>query len=172
MLVQAIDPGAKPGYALVETDTLLPRAHLPFDMPRVCMASHRRFVTTAEVVVYEGQWEPRPKDVGPRAKRRKARVQDIITLAQRAGMQAILAGGARAGVSLYCLPPNVWRQSIGGGSATVCANRIEMSLTDDERALLERIPQSRRADVLAAIGIAWGWFWLVWKAQHLVVLPP
>jgi hypothetical protein len=153
VIICGVDPGREPGYALVS------------EAGRVLSTACTRPAWTPHVVAVEGQWEPRAR------KGRKARVQDVLTLALRAGYQArAIAGEA----PVYVLPPNVWRAALGmpdGVSAEVCANRIWVEMLDEERALLSSYATKRRGDVLAAIGIARAWMRLVRPERYRLVAP-
>jgi hypothetical protein len=149
MRILAIDPGASPGYAVL-TAAVVSR---PMGLGKTWAVTQIQPNLAAllpgwDLVVVEGQWEPREHDG------HKARVQDILTLAFRAGVQGSRAAGERP---LYRLPPEVWRAMLGGRSlsADIIYARILEALMPAERALLPKVTATRLRDCAAAIGIGW-----------------
>lgn len=170
MIVLGIDPGREPGFAWVDTAGPVRRANDLWLPEVVCVATTLEPDDTADIFVVEGQWEPRERRTLTTHgfRRSKPRVRDILKLSQRAHFLAgVLAG--RCARPAYCLPPDVWRGTLGmPDSALVCANRTEELLTYAEQGRLAQATKSRKrqVDVLAAIGIAWAWYLLAPAARE------
>jgi hypothetical protein len=154
-LLLAIDPGAKPGYALLDTSTLVPRKYVQGRpaLPVVLglWGKFPELQRAPDIVVSELQWL-----TGPEVLQRK---RSILTLAPRMGWQlcrACLTLGAKP----HAQTPQQWRATLGVQPRVtkgVVARRIELSLTPAELALVAatRLPPGRLLDLYDAIAIGW-----------------
>lgn len=145
MRIVAVDPGLKPG--VVEIDGV---------SGRVRRASHRLedwlFETPWDVSCVESQWYFGAKRrAGPGAAR-AVDVNDLLTLAFRAGFTLACIPADRC----LRMPPKVWREPWGNLSKEQVQKKIALALTPEERKLFSSIPKARHGDVLDAIGIARG----------------
>jgi len=167
----AIDPGAKPGYALLDCDTPVQRKYFP---------------GRPLLPVVLGLWGAFPLDTGawraPRAvvvelqwlhgRDQLAKKRSILTLAPRAGWQLCRACG-HFGAEPHAQRPQEWRAALGvppGVTKAVLARRVEASLTPAELALVAatRLPPGRLLDLYDAIGIGWG----DWRQPRPWAIPP
>lgn len=143
----AIDPGAKPGAVELEWGT-----------GRVLRATASLLVALTwrphwDIAVTERQWyfgvpPGNGRRTGAAAGRRGVDVNDILTLAFRAGWQLRSIPADR----YMALKPQVWRGATNAAKEQVQA-RIARELTADEKKLFADITGSRHGDVLDSIGI-------------------
>ena len=173
MYTLAIDPGAHPGYSIVDSADLI-------DRPRFCKRAFPRVVWLATRWVLP----PNPNRISavategqdPSAKRgSKAREEDILTLAATRGAQLYRAC-VEIGAPGYVLPVKTWKGVLlpGFGSAdkAVYCNRIEAELTPEEMQLLAQFTGDRRLDVLDSIGINWALYALGYPVKYHWKEPP
>lgn len=141
--ILALDPGAHPGVVELSPEG------------RVLVASHRiADVVGAEMwdlAVCEGQWYHGPQRARPGERGRSVDVNNLLTLAFRAGWQFRGISATR----YLRLPPKAWRTALGLGniSKEQAQKKCARELTSDERALFSGIPKGRHGDVLDAIMI-------------------
>lgn len=153
-MILAIDPGLKPGAAVLDAAGAVIRvSHRLQDIEQWA----RELLPAGApwpVCATEGQWyygnsrTPRAR-TGVRVRRGTGPdVNDLLKLAFRAGF----ALASIPAVRRLRIPPQEWR---GGNSATKVQvqNRITATLTAPERVLFNSIPAARHGDVLDAIGI-------------------
>ena len=143
--ILSIDPGEHPGYALLNTDTLIHRKYFRRALPQVVGLWLARPSVAADVCTVELQWLTGPK-----------RKRAVLTLAFTAGWQLCAACAATGG-----LPERIhvddWREALDVGKATkrVVCNRVEQSLTPIEAALIPPCRPARLRDLYDAIAIGW-----------------
>lgn len=154
-MILAIDPGLKPGYAILDPDVLVPRGPLMQErsLPRIIWTGTRLPPTTYHVtaVVVEAQWSDR---VFSRDPKNRVSVDSLLSLAFTAGTQCATASFAFAAYP-YTILPTAWHAAIGprNTSAQVVYNRIAAALTQEESELVTA--HRKIDDILAAIGIGW-----------------
>lgn len=150
-MILAIDPGRRPGYALLDPGTLIDRRW--YGETPLVVACWQSLPTSLPAgveltaVVVEGQWLQG-------AKRKAA----ILALALEAGWQLAAAQLLHGGAG-YIVPVSHWRGALELGRATkkVAQNRCTSVLTVPELAHTASTSPTRRGDVLDAILIGWGW---------------
>lgn len=149
-IVLAIDPGTKPGAAVLQDGIVTHASHRLVDIQvwqREVLAIGG-WMTPWPLVATEGQWyygargRPRPGE------RRAVDVNDLLKLAFRAGWQLRDVPALRH----LRVPPQVWRGGTSIDKAQM-QRRILEKLTAAERKLFAGIPKSCHGDVLDAIGI-------------------
>lgn len=167
-MILSIDPGSRPGFALLDERQLLPRPLLHAPQPRVIRLwftwhgvlnwwlSHPAPFPASRPrrVIVEGQWVSR---VGSRERSKRVSAQSVVTLSATANVQ-----GQRAADYFSCpwyrAEPKIWQTGLGwaGCSADVIYGRIWRCLTPEERLTIDGASPERAKDLLAAIGIGWG----------------
>ena len=149
MIVLAIDPGTKPGAAVLQDGVVVRVSHDLRDIPvwQAQILAHIPHPLPWPLVATEGQWYygPQKKVAG---EERHVDVNDLLKLAFRAGWQLRDVQAQR----YMRIPPQVWRGSSSANKVQM-QNRIKRTLTYEEKRLFVDIPQNRHGDVLDSIGI-------------------
>ena len=154
-MILAIDPGSKPGYAVLDTTRMIQRGQLTSgrEAPRLVLSSSTYPGGSYSAVVVEGQWIHGRGGAAPKK---------ILTLANTAGMQ--FARAAVGAWKIYRIPAdgqNSWFAAFyrsAGVPQDILCNRIYKELDHAEQVLIDRAAgrsKSRKKDLLAAVGIGW-----------------
>lgn len=146
--ILAIDPGRKPGYALLDTSVLVPRRYFRVSLPLIVGWWTALPAVRADVVVAERQWLGGPK-----------RKDAILDLAFTAGWQLACACVQTRGLP-HAQDVRMWRQTLRAGGCTkkVLCRRLEASLLPAEAAILPRVSPTRLLDLYDAALIGWADF--------------
>ncbi len=160
-----VDPGDEPGYSVQNLSVVVVRPNFRFGAePLECPLVLEIAPTLDQiqrrdwaVVIVEGQWGGRVHD-----KKKRVRVEGLLTLGYTAGAQgerALRLGSNPKAAHFRILPKN-WRGPFRAENvkAEVMANRIRRALVPAELSLLGRWDAAlkRQGDMLAAVGIGWG----------------
>jgi hypothetical protein len=160
MRILGIDPGAKPGYCLIDDAARVPRRYFKAPpLPVVIGVWAQCPVLPAgsvDRIAVELQWIK-----GPRKATR------ILTLAFTAGWQLARAQAALGGEP-HALLVDEWRAALRtrGARKGVLSKRCEASLLPAEAALFPSVSPERRVDLYESIMIAWA-CWLAPKPWRI-----
>lgn len=142
--IGAIDPGLRPGAVELDwaTGTVVRATHQLHGA-----AGEWIWTTPWDIFATESQWYYGAR--GP--ERNKVDVNDLLTLAFRAGFTLACVPAARS----LRIPPKVWRAPYGNLNKEQVQKKIADNLTAAERHIIvSNVPAARHGDVLDAIGIA------------------
>jgi hypothetical protein len=161
--VFAIDPGASPGFALIDLDTPVPtqgRAAMPRyailamgNELQTTLTPHFDDLSGGFVCIVEYQYTGRVTN-------HEISARSVVRLALRAGLaagQALTLGATHC----HAVIPQVWKSALVRGMGQVrkeiCTNRIRANLLPQECEQLAVFPKAMQADILDAIGLAWSY---------------
>lgn len=163
-MILSIDPGRRPGYVLLDPNTLVERRHLP-GFPRLPLvigvwlklpaALPRGRESHLTHVVCESQY-----GILPRERRRS-----VFVLANEAGWQLCTAVARYGGIPVLVYPQALtrtdapgWRDGLrcAGCQKAIVQRRVEKSLTPTEASLFACSSPGRMGDLFDATAIGWG----------------
>ena len=162
-LIVGMDPGEHKGYALIDTEDVVERGRLT--APRaICLATsiepiQKMLASGARDARYRPVWSMVELQYTSRISTGEISPESIVKLAFRAGFMLREAHGLPNAVEMFAAPPAAWKCQIfpSGGTMRkdVFCEKVRRQLMPQEEAMLAKLEDTHRQDVLDGVAIAW-----------------
>ena len=144
MMVLAIDPGAKPGFCLMDDSEVL---HVTYDVED----ANPTVIPGLDEVVVEDQHLS--NYIYKNGKRTRVSKKSQLTLVRTAERLLMKFPAERS----YRILPDDWRRILWPGASRLTKTVVLARLRTEYNTLVEHLPKTHQPDCLEAIGIAVAW---------------